>query len=114
MSEDPARVNCREFQFTHGYMPLHDGSTCGPVEDGGYGDECACGCTAYDEFCDLALISGPDVILTGEAKPEVDRSDRETYVFTVLAVFVIFGILTGAWWLILAMVSHAFGLSYGR
>lgn len=43
-------TNCRELQYVEGRMPLHDGATCGPIV-GADETECACGCTAFDEFC---------------------------------------------------------------
>lgn len=41
-------INCRENYIEQ--FPWHDGSRCGPIE--GVEDECACGCTAYDELCE--------------------------------------------------------------
>lgn len=108
MSEDPARVNCREYQFTHGYMPLHDGATCGPTAEE---TECACGCSAYDEFCELA--GGPHWIVK-KAKPETDRSDRETEVLAVLAVVGTFILLAVGLWLIFSAITTALGIAYTR
>lgn len=51
--------NCRQSQYERGEWPWHDGRFCGPTD---FEDECACGCTAYDELCDFEKYSSSELI----------------------------------------------------